>query len=669
MKRKILGICAVLLGACLLLTACSGGGSGGGGQATNTITPGVSGEVEGNMHSYSMKETGKYIVQGGKSDYTILIPEGKASNDYISQAVSDLRQFFFESTGIELPVEEDGGDLSGGKYLAIGDTRLQSNEALGATYDVLGRGGVRIRTVGDSVCMTGATDEAAMYAVYVFLEQALGFEYYYTDFYDLDKGVTELALMDYDITDVPDFEYRIQSTGWVRYNDRNRKRMRWTNETDLFIPADRASATWHNTFVYLPPTKYNKPADTANYHPKWYSVRGDQLCYTARGDSEERALMIKNIADQIIDLFQDEAYLNYNLISVSIEDNQNCCTCETCAAEKAKYGADSAVIVKFCNDIAKQVTAWMETDAGKPYARDYKILFFAYHATNKPPVTYDAATDTFTRADDSVVCDEHVGVYFAETNGDYTQNYEDAGTANTEIGQNMRGWATLTDQIYFWSYSTNFTNFLMPYNSFDAVQDIYKFALKNGCHYIMTQDQWVQTGSQSGFGVFKNWLHSKLGWNVNVNVEELTDQFFASYFGAASEPMRKLFDEWRVWAKYQTDELGYSGYRSVYINALTETYWPQRMLTHWLDLIDQAYAAIAPLQTSDPALYEALSEHINIESISFRYLLLQLYGTNYSDADLQAMRRSFVSDVQKIGLTRMNASNTIAADVFAGWGM
>ena len=70
MKRKILGICAVLLGACLLLTACSGGGSGGGGQATNTITPGVSGEVEGNMHSYSMKETGKYIVQGGKSQTT-----------------------------------------------------------------------------------------------------------------------------------------------------------------------------------------------------------------------------------------------------------------------------------------------------------------------------------------------------------------------------------------------------------------------------------------------------------------------------------------------------------------------------------------------------------------------------------------------------------------------
>lgn len=660
MKKKIISICSLVLSICLLFAACSGGTSGG--QTVDSITPPISENVEGNMHSYNIKETGKYIVQGGKSEYKILIPEGKAENDYISMAVSDLRQFFLEATGVSLAVVEDSEDLSGGKFLAIGNTRLQSNEALGATDAVLGRGGVRIRTVGDSVCMTGATDEAAMYAVYVFLEQALGFEYYYTDFYDLDKNVTDLALMDYDITDVPDFEYRIQSSGWIRYNDRNRKRMRWTNETDVFIPVNE-NYTWHNTFQYLPPTTYKTE------HPDWYSVRGDQLCYTAHGNTEERNLMIENIAQQIIGLFMEERYRNYNLISVSIEDNQNCCTCETCTAEKQKYGADSAVIVKFCNDIAKLVTAWMETEEGAPYARDYRILFFAYHATNKPPVTYDAATDTFSRVDDSVVCDDHVAVYFAETNGDYTQNYDDANTANTEIGQNMRGWATLSKEIYFWSYSTNFTNFLMPYNSFDAVQDIYKFAFKNGCHYIMTQDQWVQTGSQSGFGVFKNWLHSKLGWNVNADVEALTDQFFDSYFGAASEPMRQLFDEWRIWAKYQTDELGYSGYRSIYINALTQEYWPQRMLTHWLDLIDEAYAAISVYQTSDPALYEAIREHINIESISFRYLLLELYGTNYSDESLQEMRRSFVSDTQQIGLTKLSANINIATDLFAKWGM
>ena len=661
MKKKIFGILSALLCAVMALASCGTQTPGTNSADDGIITPPAAGQTEGNMHSYIVRETDKFIVKDGKSDYRILIPEGKASDAYISAAVSDLRLFFLEATGIELPVAEDDGDLSGGKFLAIGDTRLQSNEALGATEEALGRGGVRIRTVGDSVCMTGATEEAAMYAVYTFLEQALGFEYYYTDFYDLDKNVAELRLMDYDITDVPDFEYRIQSTGWVRYNDVNRKRMRWTNETDLFIPVD--GATWHNTFKYLPPATYQAE------HPDWYSVRGDQLCYTARGNAEERDAMIENIAGQITGLFSREEYRNYNLISVSIEDNQNCCTCEACAAEKAKYGADSAVIVKFCNDIAKRVTAWMETEKGKPYARDYRILFFAYHATNKPPVTYDAATDTFSRADDSVVCDEHVAVYFAETNGDYTQNYEDANTANTEIGQNMRGWGTLTNEIYFWSYSTNFTNFLMPYNSFDAVQDIYKFALREGCHYIMTQDQWVQTGTQSGFGVFKNWLQAKLGWNVNADVAALTDQFFEGYFKEAAEPMRRLFDEWRVWAKYQTDELGYSGYRSIYINALTETYWPQRMLTHWLDLLDEARAAIAGYEETDPAMYRALSDHIDTESISFRYLLIELYGVQYSAADLQQMRRDFVADTQRLGLTRMNANTTIAQGLFSTWGM
>lgn len=318
MKKKIFSVCALMLSICLLFAACSGGKNNG--QTVNAVTPLVSENLEGNMHSYNIKETGKYIAREGKSDYKILIPEGKADNAYISMAVSDLRKFFLEATGIELAVVEDNEDLSSGKFLAIGDTRLQSNASLGATADVLGRGGVRIRTVGDSVCMTGATDEAAMYAVYVFLEKALGFEYYYTDFYDLDKGVRDLALMDYDITDVPDFEYRIQSAGWICYNDRNRKRMRWTNETDIFIPVN--GYTWHNTFQYLPPTTYKTE------HPDWYSVRGDQLCYTARGNTEERALMIENIAQQIIGLFMDENYRDYNYISVSIEDNQNCCTCD-----------------------------------------------------------------------------------------------------------------------------------------------------------------------------------------------------------------------------------------------------------------------------------------------------------------------------------------------------
>jgi hypothetical protein len=213
--------------------------------------------------------------------------------------------------------------------------------------------------------------------------------------------------------------------------------------------------------------------------------------------------MLTIVANRLKELFSMEQYKDYRHISVSIEDNQNCCTCPMCLAEKQKYGADSAVMVKFCNDVAKKISAWMETEEGKPYARDFRILFFAYHATNDAPVKYNEETDTYEPID-GLVCDPHVAVYFAETNGDYMTNFHDENTANTQIGKNMKGWGALSQEIYFWSYSTNFCYFLTPYNSFDSVQDILKFAKNENAMYVMIQDQWIQQGTPTGFGVFKN---------------------------------------------------------------------------------------------------------------------------------------------------------------------
>ncbi len=681
--KRLLKICSLLLVMCLALCGCgsktpnggkdddNSGANNGGTPPVNTVTPQIYPEVTGMTHDYKITETDGFIVKDGASEYRILVPEGKADDKFISAASSDLKQLFSEATGIMLPVVEDNVDLSGGKFLAIGDTKLASNESLGADEKTLGKGGVRIKTVGNSVCMTGATTEAAMYAAYVFLEQALNFEQFYTDFYSLDKDVTELKLMNYDVTDIPDFEYRIQSAGFIRWNDANMRRMRWTNNEALFIPADEQGATWHNTFVYLPPDTYREE------HPDWYSSpwrkneKSNQLCYTAHGNEAEREKMIEIIADRIKELFSMDKYKGYDWISVSIEDNQNCCTCETCAAEKAKYGVDSAVMVKFLNEVSKRVGEWMETPEGAPHKREnYRIFFFAYHATNAAPARYDEETGKYVPIDESVICDDHVVTYFAETNGDYTQNFHDAGTANTDIGKNMLGWAALSKEIYFWSYSTNFSHFLTPYNSFDTVQDILKFSKNAGSKYVMIQDQWIQQSGQTGFGIYKNWLHSKLLWDVNADVNALTDKFFDAYFGKASATMRKLFDEWRVWARYQTEELGYNGYRSVYYNALDAKLWPQRMLSGWLDLTEQAKADIAEYKDTEPELYGAITDHIAMESLSFRYLLISLYSSQYSSDALVAMQKQFASDVERIGMNLVNSvkQDTIA-DLIKSWGI
>ena len=630
----------------------------------NPVTPTTLGEVKGELHEYKITETDKYIVKNGQTDYQILIPEGMSQNSYISAAVSDLKLMFLEATGVTLEVVEDNQTLNG-KYLAIHSTELCSAESIGATREALGRGGFRIVTKDENVVMCGATPESSMYAVYEFLHQALSFDLLYTDYYVLDKNVEDLKLMQYDVTDIPDFEYRMQSTGWVRYNDQNRKRMKWTNDSDWIIPVGDSAATWHNTFNYLPPAQYKLSK------PEWYSYpRENQLCYTARGNEELRGEMIDIISAKVIELFSMAEYKDYNHISISIEDNQDCCICDTCAAAKQKYGADSAVMVMFLNDVAKVVKEWMDSPEGEAYKRDFRILFFAYHATNAAPVVFDEETKTYKPSAPEVVCHPNVAVYFAETNGDYTQNFHDLDTANTQVGKNMQGWGVLSEEIYFWSYSTNFSHFLTPYNSFDTVQDILKFAKKEDTMFIMIQDQWVQANAQTGFGIYKNWLHAKLGWNVNANVAELEDFFFDNYFLEASDTMHQLFNEYRAWAKHQTDNLGYKGFRSVYTNVLKKEFWPQRMLERWINLTEQAKTEILQYKTTNPTLYKQLNKHIAIESLAFRYLLVSLYSDAYDPAYLLTVKKTFAADILEAGLTLVSSTSgqSISA-LLQSWGV
>ena len=619
----------------------------------------------------------KFIVKNGKSAYRILIPQTQAQDTYILFASSDLQKLFYESTGVRLPIVTDNEDISGGKFLSVGDTVLAKSYSVRADEKALGKSGYILKTVGDSVCMLGANTQSTMFAVYGFLSRALDFEQFFTNYYRLKKGVTDLPFVSYDITDIPDFEYRIQGAGFIRYSKENLYRMRWTDSgdgnTNLFIPAvpnDR-NTIWHNTLTYLPPSEYKE-----NY-PEWFSEpwqeesshgagSRNQLCYTAHGNKEKYALMVETLAQKVQTLFSLEQYKNHDWLTVSIHDNQNGCKCPTCQAEKKKYGADSAVIVKFLNDVAKKVETWMQTEEGKPYYRkDFRIFFFAYHATNASPTKYDKATDSFLPIDDSVICNEHVVPYFAETNGDYLQNFHDEGTANTPIGRNMRGWSALSKEVYFWSYSTNFWYFFVPYNSFDVVQDILRFAKNCNTKFVMIQDQWIQENTQTAWGIFKNWLHSKLLWNLDADIEKLKKEFFDGYFMEASATMIQAFDTWRVWARYQRDVLGLKGFRSVYFDILQKHLWPKEKVLDWIALTERAEAEIAVHKETDEQLYNELKKHIRTESIAYRFILLELYKDDYSADELQKMRQEFIWDTERLGLRLMRTMQRKHTDELA----
>ena len=75
------------------------------------------------------------------------------------------------------------------------------------------------------------------------------------------------------------------------------------------------------------------------------------------------------------------------------------------------------------------------------------------------------------------------------------------------------------------------------------------------------------------------------------------------------------------------------------------------MLNEWLGYIDEAYESISHLEVSDPGLYKLLKDRITLESISPRYMIIELYSVYYSAEEYQEMLQSLKSrcnDVRRI---------------------
>ena len=85
--------------------------------------------------------------------------------------------------------------------------------------------------------------------------------------------------------------------------------------------------------------------------------------------------------------------------------------------------------------------------------------------------------------------------------------------------------------------------------------------------------------------------------------------------------------------------------------------------------IEDAYAAIEQYQTADPALYETLKSRICLESISVRYLLIELYGNKAFDEDtLLEMKRQTIADINTFRAWPNEASQNSDA-ISTKWGV
>lgn len=614
------------------------------GKKLNDAKGGAIEKQTGTTHEREVKFTDKNIVRGGVTEYKILIPEGSSST--VLNAKSELTSYFAEATGIKLETTEQsvtyGADA---KYISLGETEFYKGSGVNADVKELGTQGYVMRTAGNSVIIAGK-DTGVLYGVYDLLNILFGFDVYTEKAYYIDTGVTDLKLPDVTIKEIPDIEYRIAPYGNVFYNTMVRTRMRMISDSEVFIVGGKA----HNMLRDI--INVEEDPDIYNRHPKWFSGDRQQLCYTAHGDSSEYEKMVTEITESIKNLIKADP--SRNAFSITQMDINVWCGCDTCTALKSKYGTDSASQIMLVNDVAERVEKWLndKNESGDCFGREIRFVTFAYHKTEAAPSKKNA-DGTYSPIDDKVVLRDNVSIWIAPISSNYIDSVN--APENATLKSLFDSWAACANSLFFWGYDTYFGEYMCPFDSYGSMQDMVKQNVK-----VNAKLMWAQASynllTNTGHNSLKNYIYSKLLWDCNTDMNKCISDYFRGVYREAAPEMEKSFWLLRAQMKRQHENgLGVTLRESI----VNDKYWEREYLTEQLSIMESAKKKVEKYATENPDLYKTITESIDAETISPRFLLIELYKGTFTNSEKTELYESFARDVRRLNINQRGENATM----------
>lgn len=609
--------------------------------------------VENENHRFSYKETNEYLIKNGTTEYKIVIPSENVSAE-LNIARDELVRLFKEATGVTLETVSDEGKShdANGKYISLGNTSLYKSSGLSVDTKTLKKDGARILTKDKTIYFIGKTDTGVINGVYDFLNMHFNFETYFKDTYTLTTGVTELKLMNYDVVDIPDIEYRtkkgILNASTSDVNDMMfAYRMRsLDSDSNMLLPihsGNSKNSDWninHNSFYFLPLDEYFETKRN------FYSVAGNQLCFTAHGNTDDFNLMVDLCAEKItnsLTWYDPESYPNYNAVEFGINDFFSLCECDACKnCASRNNGAKSASIIIFLNKVGKKVNDWM--DANPEYKREgFKYVFLAYADALQPPFRNYSTGEW--KMSDEVKSPEGVNLvpFVAQDKFNYSKSLYDAD--NNSVRRFVEDWAAVYDNCMAWSYGTFFHDYLCFYDSFGFYSEYYKLLKENKYMYTFAQIHDCQRGADTGFGVLHNYLCSKLAWNSDLDVNKLVDNYFKAMYKDAWVEMKELFTQESLW--FATENARTSLTTSSSVTSTEKDKLPFGTVNDFMKTIDKAYAKIESYKR-DTATYNRLKNNIDMEWMFPAKAMLSLHKDKYTTAEYEEMKQKFKTVAQTL---------------------
>ena len=652
------------------LTACDGAGAG------NVQIPEINPEyVYNGTHIYTATPTNDYLVKAGQTDYKLVVPAETSETQEIAN--KEFKHLFKKATQINLEVVTDDKvtDASSGKYISLGRTTLLANSGIEVDYYELSQDGHRIVTKGDDIYLCGGDEYGTVFSVYTFMNLTFNYETYTYNTMVIDE-TDEQKLLNYDVTDIPDFKMRCISSDVKTYttSDYDENMLAWrlgyrgktanrgynylTVHEVIGDPNSKSGAST-NANRWFPEWLYKDETNTDMYHPKWFSDNGgEQLCFSAHGDEAEYEAMVNEAFEKVkwtLQYYTPAEYPTKNVMTLTHMDNMNYCTCNKCYEISSYYGGSQAAVqILFMNDLAERVDALLEANKDKEwYREDFMLLFFAYNHNYTPPAKYDAIKKEYVPIDDDIIVHEKVIAFFCRNaNG---QQGHDEGLNAQALGI-LKGWAAVAKNIKYWNYGANFRNYMVNLDTYQyTTNEMYAFwcNVSDVCWFTQLQDHCK--GPNTAWNHLRAYLDAKMSWDTSLKENDLIEEYLQAVYKDAAPTMVELFYSQRAYQRnimYDEYELFSNGDGSP--EMVKVEYFPIGILEGFIKLADKAFEDIAFYKEEDPELYDQVAKNIELEAIQYIYLLLELHGNTLAKEERQEYIDRLNYDIEWIDLAQMN---------------
>lgn len=458
------------------------------------------------------------LARGGEA----LVPIVTDGSEGIEAAVADLAHYLQAMTGAEFTVLQPE-EHEGGPAIHVGPTHFVPGRAAEAADRWRREQIVQIQTRDGSLYLTGGGLQGAGFAVYAFLEDVCGMRFFHPG--ELGTHVPETPDLSFDemaVTQVPSFMYRRM---WPSSQTPDRRMLQeWRTWFERSRQGGPFVHMGHNLFRIVPPELYDEHPE---YFPKIGGVRVDPRGGAPWQPELANEGVIELAAQKAIEFF--EANPNRYSYSLSMNDWEGWSESEEALAhdppefrDTQRRGKARRMIV-FANAVAERVAERFP---------DRYLAFYAYKSTLEPPAEPKVHPNVIP-----VIC--HWGMAadpFHPINAP-----REISPPNTLYREAIRGWSRLADKLMAREYWT------APYA--DPL-------LKAGVAPILFEDipyyhrhGFIGCNSEANINwgnlAINHYVAARLMWKVDTDAQELLDDYFEKYYGAAAEPMRGYFT--RVW--------------------------------------------------------------------------------------------------------------------------